>query len=106
MRPLLILPATLLLGLFASQAWAGDPVAGHQLAVRWCSSCHAVDELHAGQGGVPSFALIGAGSGRDKAHARAWLMAPHPPMPDLNLTRVEIDNVLAYIDTLSPPKGN
>jgi len=90
----------------AAPAMAGDPDAGHRLAVRWCSSCHAVDEMHAGQGVAPPFATMAANSGRSRTWVRAWLMAPHPSMPDMNLSRAEIDDVVAYLDSLVPTKAN
>jgi len=32
---------------------------------------------------------------------RQWLIFPHPPMPDLNLTRSETDDVIAYLQGMS-----
>jgi len=31
---------------------------------------------------------------------RTFLSHPHPPMPDLSLTRAEIDDLIEYIATL------
>ncbi|NJO37736.1 MAG: hypothetical protein HC871_09095 [Rhizobiales bacterium] len=31
---------------------------------------------------------------------KAWLADPHPPMPNLSLSRLEIDDLLAYIESL------
>jgi mono/diheme cytochrome c family protein len=31
---------------------------------------------------------------------RAWLADPHPPMPKFDLTRTEIDDIIAYIKSL------
>ena len=33
-----------------------------------------------------------------------WLTDPHPPMPKLNLTRREIDDLVSYVLTLRPPR--
>ena len=85
---------------------AGDADRGNVLVNRWCTSCHAVDELHAGRGVAPPFATIAKNSGRSRSWVRAWLMSPHPSMPDLSLSRTEIDDIVAYFDSLVPPKGN
>jgi mono/diheme cytochrome c family protein len=33
---------------------------------------------------------------------RAWLADPHPPMPNFNLSRQQIDDIVAYLDSLTP----
>jgi mono/diheme cytochrome c family protein len=80
---------------------AGDAEAGHKLAQLWCTSCHIVDAPAHGAGAdtAPPFPTI-ARQHRDRAWIRAWLAAPHPPMPNLNLSRQQIDDVLAYLDSL------
>jgi len=97
--------ASVLLGLAAAVAAAGnaraDAQAGAQLAKRWCSGCHVVA---AGQGtavpqGPPSFLAV-ARSGVTAGQLRAFLSHPHGAMPDLALTRVEIDNLVNYIESL------
>jgi cytochrome c len=88
-------------GVFAGSAHAaGDPEQGHTLAKTWCSSCHAVEP-----GGVqrdapaPAFATIAA-RGRPE-RLRAFLTSPHPPMPNFNLSRGQIDDIVAYLQSLS-----
>ena len=88
-----------------TSAWAGDPQAGQRIADRWCSSCHGIDELHAGRGVAPSFPWL-AGHARSREWVRGWLMKSHPSMPDMSLSRGEIDNLIAYLDSLVPPKGD
>jgi len=55
---------------------------------------------HNGHGskGPPSFRAVAQG-GRTGEQLRAFLSHPHPPMPDLSLTRSEIDDLIAYIGT-------
>jgi mono/diheme cytochrome c family protein len=48
--------------------------------------------------GPPTFRTV-AGH-LDPGQLRAFLSHPHPPMPDLALTRAEIDDLIAYIETL------
>lgn len=81
---------------------AGDAAAGHALVRQWCMSCHVVEEGGAGPDTAPPFAAIARRRAGDPAWVRAWLSAPHPPMPNVNLTRREIDDIIAYLDGLTP----
>jgi mono/diheme cytochrome c family protein len=79
---------------------AGDAEAGHKLAQLWCTSCHIVDDSRQGADTAPPFPSI-AQRHLDRAWIRAWITAPHPPMPNLNLSRQQIDDVVAYLDRLA-----
>jgi cytochrome c len=86
--------------------WAGiaahaDVGAGAQLAQRWCASCHVVSEGQTGPvpQGPPSFRTV-AKSGMSTDQLRAFLSHPHGAMPDLSLTRTEIDDLISYIQSL------
>src|SRR5690348_16150606 len=78
---------------------AGDARTGHELTARWCTSCHVVDESGQGSDGAPPFSAIA--HQKSSGWLRAWLAAPHPPMPNFNLNRQQIDDVVAYLDSLS-----
>ena len=86
----------------AAPAWAaGSAQAGATLAQRWCSSCHLTADTNAsGPDTAPPFSTIAARHGQDREWVHAWLMKPHPPMPDLQLTRQEIDDITAYLESL------
>ena len=77
-----------------------DAAAGERLARQWCANCHVLD----GAGpatmpqGPPSFHII-AGH-LDPGQTRAFLTKPHGAMPDLSLSRAEIDDLIAYIGGL------
>lgn len=74
---------------------------GHQLAVRLCANCHLVDESgKSAPEGVGSFRAIANRSGQSADRISNVLMLPHIPMPDAQLTRDEIQNILAYLETL------
>ena len=79
----------------------GDAGAGGQIAQRWCSSCHIIGENQTGSvpQGPPSFRTI-AKSGMTAEQLRAFLSHPHGAMPDLALSRTEIDDLTAYIQSL------
>jgi cytochrome c len=75
--------------------------AGRELARTWCTSCHVVDVEGEGTDAGPALpALLGDGQ-RTEDELRGWLAAPHPPMPDFALTRQEIENIVAYLQSLT-----
>jgi cytochrome c len=84
----------------AQQTPPGDPEAGSTLARQWCASCHLVSADQASAGEAPPFATIARRSPDAVGALTAFLMNPHPPMPDMSLTRAEIRDLLAYIATL------
>ncbi len=83
-------------------ARAADVAKGGALAKRWCAECHAVapDQQRA-QSDAPSFAAISAN--RRVPGIVAFLGQSHPRMPDMNLSRDEIADLIAYMHTLAPP---
>jgi mono/diheme cytochrome c family protein len=77
---------------------AADADAGQTIANRWCSSCHVVSPSQPkGSDAVPSFALLAKRANFDAAKLRELLLSPHPPMPNLTLSRAQIDDIVAYI---------
>lgn len=85
-----------------AQVAQGDPQQGLALAQSWCSSCHMVSprQQNAANDGVPSFASVARMPSTTQMSLEAFLQSPHPPMPDLKLTRVQLDDVAAYILSL------
>ena len=81
-----------------SAAHAADAELGGKIAERWCAQCHVVSQTqqHANVD-VPSFAAIGRDPALDENKLANFLKIPHPKMPDMSLTRAEIDNLVAYI---------
>jgi len=85
----------------------GDVAAGRQLSATWCSSCHLVAPS-ASSGivnGTPTFPAIARMKSTTVLSLRAFLQTPHARMPDLHLTRDEIDNIAAYILSLRGQSG-
>lgn len=80
---------------------AGDAEAGHRLAQRWCSSCHAADDATNATDAAPSLAGIARKRAEDTAWLRSWLVAPHPRMPNFDLSNAEIDDLVAYLAQLA-----
>ena len=104
-RPLLLrlislLP--LLLAIPASAQDIGDAAHGRQLAETWCSSCHVVGPSTARgtSNGAPTFAAVATMKSTTPMSLHAFLLTPHANMPDLHLSRDEIDDLSAYILSL------
>lgn len=78
-----------------------DATKGAQIARQWCANCHVIGGNSAAvvPQGPPTFSTI-ARSGMASDQLRAFLSHPHGAMPDLALTRAEIDDVISYIKTL------
>jgi len=82
---------------------AGEPARGRALAQTWCSSCHTTERNNVGKDLAPSFPSIAERGHPDQLEARTFLNAPHPPMPDFNLSRNQIDDIVAYLQSLAQP---
>lgn len=98
----IVMAALTVAGLPAWSQESGSVFAGHELATRWCSSCHVVDPGQQRQGtdAVPTFTAIAAMKSTTMASLQVFLATPHGKMPDFKLTRDDITNVSAYILSL------
>jgi mono/diheme cytochrome c family protein len=93
------------LAVWLSQAHAQnvrDIVAGRQLASTHCSKCHLVTSQsdHGTVVGAPTFTAIANNSSTSVQSLRDFFERPHYGMQDLHLSRVEIDDLAAYILSL------
>ncbi len=88
------------LALAASAATKGDANNGEVLAKRWCQACHVVSasQRH-GSTSAPPFSETAKQPGLDAAKLALFLLAPHPRMPDMSLSRAEAADLAAYIET-------
>jgi mono/diheme cytochrome c family protein len=95
-----LVAAGLPLSAASAQGW-GDAAAGKEMAERWCAECHMVapDQAQA-SADVPTFMEIARSVNGDFAVIEGFLIDPHPPMPDMSLTRQEIRDIIAYFATL------
>lgn len=75
---------------------------GNKIARTLCTSCHLIGEPANAPvpSDVPTFASIANRPGQTADHISTWLTRPHPPMPNLNLTRMEIRDLTGYILSL------
>lgn len=81
---------------------SGSPENGASLADRLCSSCHLSDNKAPSPvpAGIPTFRGIANKPGQTGMHVVGVLLAPHAPMPNINLSRDEIGDIIAYLQTL------
>jgi mono/diheme cytochrome c family protein len=83
-------------------AWGQDIEQGHQLATRWCANCHIVERTTAAASanGLPTFPAIAANPRTTPDLLRATMSAQHGRMPDLQLSKRQQDDLVAYIQSL------
>jgi mono/diheme cytochrome c family protein len=84
----------------AGSSQAADAANGARIAKRWCAECHVVAPGQtSAKTDAPPFATIAtrpAGS----VPLEKFLMNPHPKMPDKQLNRGEVADLVAYIKTV------
>ncbi|MBS0640456.1 MAG: c-type cytochrome [Acetobacteraceae bacterium] len=80
----------------------GDADAGKRIAETWCVNCHVVapGQARGTSNGAPAFTAIAGNTAITPMALRAFLQTPHHRMPDLQLSREQIDDVSAYIQSL------
>jgi len=88
--------------LAVSTARAHDIADGKVIAQVWCGNCHRVDpaDQRVAHDATPSFETIARKKSTTAASVAAFLKTRHRGMPDLTLSRAEIDDVSAYILSL------
>ena len=77
-----------------------DAKTGRKIAEKLCVGCHIVGPQAAGAqvpADVPSFARVANKPGQTAQSIAGAIVVPHPPMPQIQLTREEIGDVAAYI---------
>ncbi len=87
----------LLLMVAAQGADAADVQQGAALARQWCIGCHAVENQTNVSDLTPSFRSIARRRAGQTDYLKMYLVRPHAPMPPLNLSNREIDDLAAYI---------
>ena len=81
-------------------AQAQDAERGRMLARDWCGSCHVTEAGATGSDAAPPFATIARDPSSTPDRLHHWLVDPHPPMPDLKLSRDEENDIVAYLLSL------
>jgi cytochrome c len=93
------------LAVLASQSvHAADIAGGLSTARTLCVNCHIVEPGVTSRdpmtAGIPSFEAIARKSGQTEAALKAFMLKPHAPMPQVQLTTYELDNLARYILSL------
>jgi cytochrome c len=104
---------TITLWLPASTGRGGDdaaipsPEQGNVLAQKLCAACHLTGNTTGATvpAGVPTFHGIANTPGQTGQRIMNILIKPHPPMPDIQLTREEMLHIIAYLDSLRTDKS-
>lgn len=104
-----LLRAVLLAGCFTftaevgpSTSLAADAYQGKDIAERWCTGCHVVEneQKRPATDQAPPFSLVARTPDFDANKLAMLLLKPHPNMPKLSLSRAEVANLADYILTL------
>lgn len=84
-----------------------SPERGLEIAHVSCAGCHLIGSAQQSSAvaGVPSFQIIANRPQQTAARLLQVLVKPHRPMPQLQLTRAEIDDLIAYFDALRKPQS-
>ncbi len=79
-----------------------NPREGERLARQWCASCHLVARDQAGPvpNSAPAFGSIAARPQATQGALRASIQMPYARMPQIALSRDEIEHIIAYILSL------
>jgi cytochrome c len=87
----------------SARAEGGDPTLGHALAKEWCAKCHAIGFY--GESPLPVAPPFRELHTRydveDLAESLAeGILVGHPTMPSFRFEPDQIDNLIAYLETL------
>lgn len=93
--------------LAGAQVERPSPEKGYELVQKLCQGCHLVESSASATTpvGVPTFRAIANRPGQTGERITNVLIQPHAPMPDIRLTREEIQNILSYLETFRTDPG-
>jgi mono/diheme cytochrome c family protein len=88
-------------GLLTCPVFAADPFNGERLAERWCAACHIVTVgQRQANADAPPFEEIAKRPTFSESGLTTFLLDPHAKMPNMNLSRIEAGDIVAYIARL------
>jgi cytochrome c len=81
--------------------------AGRVLAERLCQNCHVTGPGSTAvvPAGIPTFRGIANAPRQTADRLRSIMLNPHPPMPDVKLSYPEVDQLIAYLDSMRAPSA-
>lgn len=100
--PVALIGVALIGATMVAPAHADDVSDGQSLARQWCASCHVVGrESQQVVNGAPAFSFMARNPQYTAERLEAWLLLPqHPAMQGIDLSRTQIRQVRAYIESL------
>jgi mono/diheme cytochrome c family protein len=75
-------------------------MAGHELARQWCAGCHQVEAEGIARDSAPSFINLANDRSEELNWVRTRLQTPLYPMSGINLSNEQIEDIVAYFETL------
>jgi mono/diheme cytochrome c family protein len=82
-------------------ALAADASNGMRVAELWCAACHVVTfSQRQANADAPPFEEIAKRPNFSAPGLVTFLLDPHAKMPNMNLSRIEANDIAAYIETL------
>ncbi|MCT8970994.1 c-type cytochrome [Microbaculum marinisediminis] len=103
MKPLtILLPALIGLTALPATAQPVDVDHGRALAETWCVNCHVIDREQTTPvpAGPPSFPALADDPDVTDERLASFMRMPHPPMPNMSLTNIEVQDLVGYIGSL------
>jgi mono/diheme cytochrome c family protein len=99
LRPSVALTSFVLLAGSEGPVSAADGGRGATLAHTWCQNCHVVSASQTSTVATqaPPFSEIAKRQNLDGTKLSFFLNAPHPQMPQMQLTRSDAEDLAAYI---------
>ncbi|MGE3476530.1 MAG: cytochrome c family protein [Rhodospirillaceae bacterium] len=76
----------------------GDVERGREIAGRWCTGCHSTGGTQDDR--IPSLPALARNLAGSERAIRAFLMQPHRPMPPLEISNQQIEDIVAYLHSL------
>lgn len=89
-------------GVVPGDVLRGEAIPGEAMARTWCANCHDVGRATrpSASDAISSFVSIARMPSTTAMSLRVFLLTPHGNMPDYQLGRRELDDVIAYILSL------
>lgn len=78
----------------------GDAARGQEIVARWCVGCHTMGPTVDDR--IPSFAALANNISHSEGAIRAFLMQPHKPMPPLEISTQQIEDIVAFLRSVQP----
>jgi cytochrome c len=80
-------------------AGPADAERGKALAGRWCGACHLV-QLRLTTIDPPTFTAVANDPSKTPDYLRHFFVSPHKDMPPIQLTPLQVEDIIAYLGTM------